>query len=214
VRRARSTRATHPERMLLTPPGSRLRPAPARKSGGEAAIASPAAPFETPGRVAASAFRLAPGEGHDVRPREGPTATRQARRHDFPTGHRRHPPGLRPKSQARADTLRSAAAGPRTVGATFLSHRRFAQARRRCDRRGWSALPADIAGNGPLIHPGALAAERHAPRRRSDLPALPPSIRLAAAFRIEPGAGRNGGCCRYREPLRTVADAFACYSKA
>jgi hypothetical protein len=112
------------------------------------------------------------------------------------------------------DTLRSIAAGPQAVGAIPSLASRFAQEKHRCDRRGWSALPAGIARNGPLIHPGPFAAERRAFRHRSGSPALPPSIRFATVACIAPAVGENGGCRRYRGLAQTAGRRFRVLSES
>lgn len=201
--------------MLLTPLGSRLRPAPARKTTGPPTCARSAAPLDR-----SSAFPLRR------------SCRRKAKRaHAGPRG-------------AAATRWRSGVSQPAVGGiARELAMNRGRRATRfherapnRCrpmrpnsrtdlprrwdvDAAGEAGLrrPKAPPGNRPPRHPEPdtdARASGPAPNRRTSGVAAG-AQRLAAVASLRFASGRNGGCCRWPEPSGTLpADAFACWSKA
>jgi hypothetical protein len=193
--------------------GSRLRPAPARKSGRAAAIVGLAAPSEWPIALPHRPFSWRPRRARRTDPAKGPQHPDRCAA-QFPTGLRRYRHGRdrsrKPRRYASNDSGR-AASGRRypSFASAFRAGETSMQpawlvcfARRHCQER-----PA---------HPSRFTAPQCgvAFRHRSVSPALPPSIRFAAVACVAPGVGGNGGCRRYRGPAQTAADAFACCRKA
>lgn len=197
--------------MLLTPPRKPLATGSDTKKRRGRCDRQPRRAVRTPERVAASVSRRA--IGRDVRTPRRVHSNPTDPRHEFPTGHRRYRHGPRPKSQIGTLRFDRQQPGRKRSAPPNLSHRHIAQAKRRRGRRGWSALPAGIARNGPRTHPGSSAAERRPFRHRSGLPALPPSIRFAIVARMAPGAGRNGVAADIGSRRRPPTDAFACCRK-